>query len=247
MFEIGEALRTARERRHLTYAEVEAVTLIPTRYLQALEREEFDRIPPGLYCRSFLREYADFVGLQADVLVDEYQLRLEPDPEPEAEPAPAFPRSRVLSGDRLRRLAPAAVVLALAAAALAVGLTGTGSRKLPPAARSSAPARHPVAAVHARPAHAAAPPVAAPAVLQLTAATGPCWLRVDVESATPHRAFEGTLEQGQTIRFGLRAPLRIRLGAPWNLRVSVEGRAVTSGLPTSTGNVIVSRSGVRPA
>ena len=62
MFEIGATLREARERRHLTYEQVEAEIKIRAKYLRALEEEEFDSLPSGTYVRGFLRAYASYLG-----------------------------------------------------------------------------------------------------------------------------------------------------------------------------------------
>src|SRR5436190_23784103 len=77
MFEIGSSLREARNRQGLELAEVEA-TRIRGRYLEALEQERFELLPAGPYPRSFLREYADFLGLDGDIYANEYDLRFAP-------------------------------------------------------------------------------------------------------------------------------------------------------------------------
>jgi cytoskeleton protein RodZ len=75
MFEIGATLREARERRQLTYEQVEAETKIRAKYLRALEEEEFDSLPSGTYVRGFLRAYASYLGLDGRLFVDEYASR----------------------------------------------------------------------------------------------------------------------------------------------------------------------------
>jgi cytoskeletal protein RodZ len=75
MFEIGATLREARERRQLTYEQVEAEIKIRARYLRALEEEEFDSLPSGTYVRGFLRAYASYLGLDGRLFVDEYASR----------------------------------------------------------------------------------------------------------------------------------------------------------------------------
>ena len=75
MFEIGATLREARERRHLTYEQVEAEIKIRAKYLRALEEEEFDSLPSGTYVRGFLRAYASYLGLDGRLFVDEYASR----------------------------------------------------------------------------------------------------------------------------------------------------------------------------
>jgi cytoskeletal protein RodZ len=75
MFEIGATLREARERRQLTYDQVEAETKIRAKYIRALEEEEFDSLPSGTYVRGFLRAYASYLGLDGRLFVDEYASR----------------------------------------------------------------------------------------------------------------------------------------------------------------------------
>ena len=75
MFEIGATLREARERRQLSYDQVEAETKIRAKYLRALEEEEFDALPSGTYVRGFLRAYASYLGLDGRLFVDEYASR----------------------------------------------------------------------------------------------------------------------------------------------------------------------------
>ena len=77
MIEIGASLTQARIRRGLEIAEVAKETRLREYYLNALEKEEFDQLPPGSYGRAFLRTYAAFLNLDADLLVEEYAARYE--------------------------------------------------------------------------------------------------------------------------------------------------------------------------
>src|SRR3954447_2681219 len=75
MFEIGTTLREARARRKLSYDQVEAETKIRAKYVRALEDEEFDVLPSGTYVKGFLRTYAEYLGLNGQLYVDEYNSR----------------------------------------------------------------------------------------------------------------------------------------------------------------------------
>ena len=75
MFEIGSTLREARERRQLTHDQVEGETKIRAKYVRALEDEQFEILPSGTYVKGFLRSYADFLGLEGQIFVDEYVSR----------------------------------------------------------------------------------------------------------------------------------------------------------------------------
>lgn len=77
MPEIGETLRDARMRARIDITEVEAVTKIRAKYLRALENEEWALLPGPTFVKTFLRTYAEFLGLDAKLLVEEYKLRHE--------------------------------------------------------------------------------------------------------------------------------------------------------------------------
>src|SRR5215207_11384121 len=77
MAEIGATLREARMRQRIDITDMEVRTKIRAKYLRALENEEWDLLPGPTYVRSFLRTYADALGLDSRALVEEYKLRHE--------------------------------------------------------------------------------------------------------------------------------------------------------------------------
>jgi hypothetical protein len=111
VFEIGNSLREARERQGLGYPEIELATKIRAKYIRALEEEDFDALPGDTYVRGFLRTYADFLGLDGEIYVDEYATRfLTTWNEDELAPVRTRPRRT----RRERTIERRAVVLALA-------------------------------------------------------------------------------------------------------------------------------------
>ena len=78
MFEIGNTLREARVRRKLTLQQAEDDTKIRVKYIQAMENEDFDVMPSPAYVKGFLRTYATYLGLDADLILEEYRSRFEP-------------------------------------------------------------------------------------------------------------------------------------------------------------------------
>src|SRR5579862_5073622 len=78
VIEIGVSLTQARMRLGIDIAEAARETRLREYYLRALETEEFDQLPPGSYGRAFLRTYAAFLDLDAELLVEEYVTRFEP-------------------------------------------------------------------------------------------------------------------------------------------------------------------------
>ncbi len=81
----GYRLRMERERRTITLASISDNTKISQSLLEALERDDVSRWPSGIFRRSFIRAYAQAVGLDPDVIAKEF---LERFPDPAADPTP---------------------------------------------------------------------------------------------------------------------------------------------------------------
>jgi hypothetical protein len=77
MPEIGATLREARMRARIDVSEIEAQTKIRAKYLRALENEEWSLLPGPTFVKSFLRTYAQALGLDGKALVEEYRLNHE--------------------------------------------------------------------------------------------------------------------------------------------------------------------------
>lgn len=75
--QIGSVFREARNRRKIDLSEVEAATRIRVRYLRAIENEEWDVLPGGVYTRGFIRTYATFLGLDGERLAEDYRKSVE--------------------------------------------------------------------------------------------------------------------------------------------------------------------------
>lgn len=234
MLEIGSSLRQARDHRGVALAQAEEETRIRSRYLRALEDERFDLIPGTAYVRAFLRTYADYLGLEAEPFVDEYNERFAPpeEPLPELAPLPKIGRR----GLPLRATVGVAVVLAIAGLVWALGAGHEPTKRaLPPAPPTTAT-------------RSVAVPLAPPrrkvrtARLVLTAVRGRCWLSAHVGSANGRSLGEATLEQGQSLTLAGRR-LWIRLGAPQNLEARLNGEP--EGLPGDTADVVVTATGIQ--
>lgn len=75
MFEIGSTLRDARVRRDISLQQAEDETKIRVKYIQAMENEDFDIMPGGTYVKGFLRTYAEYLDLDYQLLLDEFNDR----------------------------------------------------------------------------------------------------------------------------------------------------------------------------
>jgi cytoskeletal protein RodZ len=68
----GETLRRERELRQISLREISEATKINLRYLDALERDDFRHLPGGVFNKGFVRAYAQYIGVDADGMVDAY-------------------------------------------------------------------------------------------------------------------------------------------------------------------------------
>ncbi len=242
MFEIGNSLREARLRQGLEIPRIEAETKIRGKYLRALEEEQFEVLPGDTYVKGFLKTYADFLGLDGQLYLDEFNSRFAPVEEVSLGQASA-PRRR-----QRRRIESNLVVVALAGIVavtvlVVVGLagigTGDGDSELPTTTGTTTGALGETT-TGADDAEELPPE---PAKLVLTAARGDSFLQVRNGGVNGKLLWEGTLEQGQVQRF-LRYPrLWLDLEDPQNLNAKVNGRRIE--LPSEPAVVLVTPRRVR--
>jgi cytoskeletal protein RodZ len=104
MSSFGEEIRRERELREISLQEVAQATKINVRYLEALEGNNFEHLPGGVFNRGFVRAYAEFIGIDPEGMVNAYLLEeqaqsshgksrdrgmLRRQPKPAADAAPA--------------------------------------------------------------------------------------------------------------------------------------------------------------
>ena len=241
-FEIGPLLREVRERKQLTYEDVERAICIRARYLEALENEHFEMLPGDAYTRAFLRAYARFLGLDGDRVAAQYAARFPK----EDEFAPAPP---VVARRRRRPTGRAVIVVAalgvILASILLAWRPGRGGGEKPVAVPAPPPAQvaRPRPKPKPKPEPPPAPRPAPPARFFLTAARGDCWLLVRRGSEAGPVLWQGMLRRGQTRSFVVR-PLWIRVGAPSNLAARMGTRPIRLPLER-TGNMLVRAATIR--
>lgn len=113
MKSLGEGLRAAREERGVSIEQAAHETNISRKYLEALEREEFNDFPAEAYLIGFLRTYSEFLGLDSDKGVQQYRnYKLSEEPTPIEQLVGPSPRSIVWK------------ILPWAALALVLGIAG---------------------------------------------------------------------------------------------------------------------------
>src|SRR6476659_8698478 len=68
----GEELRREREIRDISLKEIADATKISKRFLEAIERNDHKTLPAPVFTRGFIREYARYLGLNAEEMVNRY-------------------------------------------------------------------------------------------------------------------------------------------------------------------------------
>jgi cytoskeletal protein RodZ len=224
VFEIGNSLREARLRQSLEFSDVERVTKVRPKYLRALEEEQFETLPAQTYVKGFLRTYAEFLGLDGQLYVDEYNSRYVS----REEDVPLRPRRSTAGRTRNRRsesnvvlgaLIGIAIVFALVIAAWKWGGDSAGQQDLTPSAIR--------------------PPAQAELLVRPVRGTTRMEVRQGSQDGKPR--FSGTLDKEQ--RFALKGRLWLWIGRPGRVDLVVNGRTV--GVPGKF--ILVDKNGVTRA
>lgn len=217
---IGEILREAREKRGLSLSDVENETKIRSKYLAALESEDFKEIPGDAYVLGFLRNYARFLNLDSDQIVNSYKSQtktndtvISPPYQVESKPSPETDE-RLLSGApskgrSLGFILAVVVVAGLIILTIVIGfLRGNTSRTPAPAN----PLQN----------RAADMETAQPQFIKVELiATEKCWVRVTADGV---EKFAGMLYPGMTQKYQAKDSITLRLGNAGGIQVMYNGK-----------------------
>jgi cytoskeletal protein RodZ len=220
MASFGEDLRRERELRGVSLREISDNTKIAMRFLEALESDRVDVLPGGLFPRSFVRQYASFVGLDPDRAVADFLAFHGQQPEPEASPRHPPP-----SGSRSWRSPGALFFAAVALVAAFLVLRRSGEDTERGGAEASAPT--PVAATPAvlPTDRVYPPPVTTPArqpardtlVLTMTAEQS-CWVEVRADGET---VINRVLAEGESETLEAQGEIVLSVGNAGGLAIRV--------------------------
>src|SRR4051794_40971448 len=224
---IGDTLREARMRQKIDITEIESKTKIRAKYLRAMENEEFDLLPGSTFAKSFLRTYADALGLDSHRLVEEYRSQYEPRDESDLPPLSSQPGARSRRGRYERRppprrgLAIAGVAVLVIGVLVLVGLLSDNGNdngnKNAAKATTTATTKKKTSSAKATPAKPAAPKRV---ILKVTPSVA-TYVCVDRGTGTPV-AFEGIISTSRTWHG---RHLRVNLGKT-SVTVTANGRRV---------------------
>lgn len=227
-------------RARIDINEVEMRTKIRAKYLRAMENEEWGLLPGDVYVKSFLRTYADFLGLDSRQLLDDYRRRYERPVDHDARPIAPLGRERERRGGRpgggfsvppWAAIAVAVVAIFAVLEVIGLGGGGTGTTTSTTTSSSSLTAsgqtkrhRRPHHRATAVPGSSGARSTTATVKLQLVP-TGAVW--VCLVDGTGKTLIPGVIyDTGQTIPTKRAAKLLLRLGNA-SVTMKVNGKPFT--------------------
>ncbi len=247
----------------MSVKDVEDALKIRSKYIQALEQDDFEVIPGPTFVKAFLRTYSSFLGLDTDLMMDEYLSRYEPQFRGQHQ---VIGRSTGRAGSRGRRRQPNYLIVGVVALLLIVVLAlvfrnrGEGPAVIDPTvittsttssdttiSLSETPqttdgASSSSGAADASSVAASSAGADASLAIVLTATGQRCWLTVREESADGKTLFSGTLKQGEKLSYSRTGQLYLNIGDPASVRLMVNGKKVD--VPEPYGEFVLSAAGL---
>ena len=226
----GSWLRQQREIRNISLREISDSTKIGMRYLEALEDDRFDVLPAPIFAKGFLREYARYVGLDADEVVNFY---MAADREGSPEDQPPVPSLMVPTGPANRRRSGPwwGVAVALLAIVLLTWYLVHRAQQQGAVRSTVPPITPPVSATPIEPAPAVAPetasapaaaaPQGAPKLVVSLSFTDECWVEAVVDD---QQRISELRVQGESMQIAAQQQVSLTLGNAAAVRIEVNGR-----------------------
>ena len=235
--DLGSDLRQARERTGLSLSQLGGRTRIPLRHLLAIENNDFDKVPAGIFLRSFIRTYAREVGVDPEAAIADYRSMTNPinefPPESPAPPVePEIPSESVLhelnfSRPRWGFLVASALLIGVIAVNRYSADTSSDTLNATAVVPPAAPASNAPAIPTTQP----IPVATTGTALQMEIrAQDHCWVRAVVDGRP---TLERLLQPGETQSLTAQRDIVLRVGDPAAFSYSVNGQA---GKPLGAAN-----------
>ena len=238
----GERLKRERELREVSPNEVVVATRISLRFLEALENEDWDKLPGGIFNRGFVRAIARYLGLNEEDLLAEYDLA-----HGEQSEAQAAEENRIPAPPRWIVVAIASGALAVVVAVGAAGVYGwrrySAYRH---ASQSPAVTSQPLGAAQPVPSPAGDPLRANSAALNLSVSTSAA-TRVRI-LADGKVVLDSEIPAGQNRHFSAETAFEITATDSSALLLELNGQTMPRvSSPGASGTIVLSQKDLRPA
>ena len=234
----GERLKRERELREVAPNEIVVATRISLRFLEALENEDWKKLPGGIFNRGFVRAIARYLGLDEENLLAEYDLA-HGDQSAEALPSP---ENRIPSAPKWMAAALALGALLIIAGLIVAGVYGWRSYSAQRHAKRSS-------AISAQSGSSAQPASLVsrdPAALDLSVSASAA-TRVRV-LADGKLALDAELRAGETRHFSAETAFEVTAGDSSAVLLELNGQPMPPiGSPGASGTIVLSQKDLRPA
>jgi cytoskeleton protein RodZ len=247
----GERLKRERELREVTLAEITAATRIGPRFLEALENEDWGKLPGGVFNRGFVRSIARYLGLDEEGLLGDYDLAYAA----HLTPALEKPENRIPPPPRWLPFAAALGFLAVLAGLIFGGIYGWKKYKEYRARKAAAPS-----ALRAKDVALPPPTVLASSVPGTPGQTAPETpvlepLQLLVSTGSPTRVriiadgklmLDAELASGENRHFTASDKFEVFAGNSSAVLLELNGRAMPPlGAPGASGTITLDRKDLR--
>ncbi len=243
----GERLKRERDMREVSMDELTKATRISTRFIQALENEEWQKLPGGIFGRGFVRTVARYLGLDEEALLAEYDLARGD----QSQAASAKPEERIPSPPKWIPAVAVFIILFVAAGLFYAGRYGWRSYLAHRAAKKSAASSldlQPQSQINA----ATPVPAADPSARSLTV---PLDLSVSTSAATRVRILadnklllDAELPAGETRHFSANQQFEVTAADSSAVLLELNGQAIPPlGAPGSSGTMVLGQKDLKQA
>lgn len=232
---IGQYLKNTREERKIPIAQVAQALKTKLETIQALEANDFSKIPAPTYVKGYLRSYANYLGIDSDHLIAEYNRQYPTESKQvlilqgKKLPSVGLDAKKLI---RPKILIPVGIIIGLLIS-IVFFITTTPKKQI----------------IHTK------KPIEEPQKVSPTTITTPIttpislcahplenvWLRVYSDGKL---IFEGTLKKGDEETWQAQNELRLRIGNPGKLNLTLNGRSIGTVSPYGPVNVVINEKGV---
>ncbi len=236
----GERLKRERELREVSMDELTKATRISTRFVEALENEDWEKLPGGVFGHGFVRTIARYLGLNEEALLGEYDMA-------RAEHSPTPPRleERIPTPPKWLPVAAALVLLLLI-----IGVFYTGRYAWRRYAAYRASKKPAAASLPVQPQSGSGPAGTA----EQSASSVPLDLSVSTSAATRVRVFadnklvlDTELPAGENRHFSAKDNFEVSTSDSSAVLLELNGRAMPPlGAPGASGRIVLSEKDLRP-
>jgi cytoskeletal protein RodZ len=252
---LGEYLRELREARKISVSQVAQALKTKLETIHAIEANDFSKIPAPTYVKGYLRSYANFLGIESDPILIEYNKQYPQEKQPLVPPEHKLPSVNI---DLIKIFKSKIFVVSVITVILLISLTLTivkiSHRKAKKPALQKEQSSHiqqvqekqevketPKQEEETEPAMKLKTPLSTPLLLSASAIDS-VWMRVNADGKV---IFEGVLQKSDKESWQAQSEFKLRIGNPSKLGLSINGQSLGTISPYGPINVMLNKDGMK--